>query len=497
MSEYIEGSSRQQVILLPDRLDDYVGDENEVRFIDAFVDTLDLVRLGFTHSEPKDEGRPPYDPKDMLKLYVWGYMNQVRSSRKLERECHRNLELLWLMKRLAPDFWTISEFRKQNVERIKGVFREFVAFLQDIDLVEGKLASIDGSKFKAVNAKKRYFTKESLETRLRLIDERVERYLKEIERNDGGLAGKGDDEGGDDAELLAKRNEYLRAKLVKNKKKREELEEIQRRLARSGQDEISLTDPESRMMKNNGKTELCYNSELSIDAKNKIIVDYDVTDEQNDERQLAPMSKSTKEALGVDRLDVTADSGFASAVQIKECVDSGITPYLPTGKVDGSNFGAGVRVPDPASFGKDRFAYDGEKDVYVCPAGKELTFRYATTGHGGKVSRLYRTGACKTCPFRERCTSNRNGRTIERWEHQEVIDELIRRVRAEPEKLETRAKLAEHPFGTMKRAFNQGYFLLKGLRKVKGEMGFTALAYDIRRALNILGTRAMLALVRT
>ena len=380
MSEYVSGFSRQQVVLLPDTLDDYVGEENEARFVNAFVDTLDLVRLGFTHSEPNGEGRPPYDPSDLLKLYVWGYLNGVRSSRKLERECQRNLELIWLMRKLPPDFWTISEFRKQNVDRIKGVFREFVAFLQDIDLVEGKLASIDGSKIKAVNAKKRYFTKESLETRLRLIDERVGKYLKEIERNDDDLAGNADDDDGDGAELLKKRNEYLRAKLVKNRKKREELEEIQRRLAKSGQDEVSLTDPESRMMKNNGRIELCYNSELSVDAKNKMIVDYDVTDEPNDEKQLAPMSKSTKEALGVDHLDVTADNGFASAVQIKECVDNGINPYLPTAKVDGTNAGAGARVPDPASFGKDRFEYDGEKDVYVCPAGRELTFRYATTG---------------------------------------------------------------------------------------------------------------------
>ena len=295
MSDYVEGSDRRQALFLPDLLDDYVDEENEVRFIDAFVDTLDVAQLDFTHSEPKEEGRPSYDPKDLLKLYVWGYLNQVRSSRKLERECHRNLELIWLMKKLAPDFWTISEFRKQNVERIKGVFREFVAFLQDVDLVEGKFASIDGSKIKAVNAKKRYFTKESLEMRrLRLIEERVERYLKELEQNDGELARDDDDDDNGDAELLRKRNEYLRAKLVKVRKSRKELERIQRRLAESGENEISLTDPESRMMKNNGKIELCYNTELSMDAKNKLVVDYDVTDEANDEEQLAPMAKSTK-----------------------------------------------------------------------------------------------------------------------------------------------------------------------------------------------------------
>jgi Transposase DDE domain len=232
-----------------------------------------------------------------------------------------------------------------------------------------------------------------------------------------------------------------------------------------------------------------------MDAKNKLIVEYDVTDEANDEKQLSPMAKSTKEALGVDRLDVTADSGFASAVQVKECVDNGITPYLPTTKLDGISAG-GARAPDPASFGRDRFPYDKEKDVYTCPAGNELTFRYATAAHGEKVVRIYRTDACRACPFRDRCTSNKKGRTIERWEHQEIIDELVRRARLEPEKLEARAKLAEHPFGTIKRGFNQGYFLLRGLRKVKGEMGFTALAYDVRRALNILGTNASIALIK-
>jgi transposase len=260
MRGYVEGSDRRQALFLPEVLDDCVDKENEVRFVDAFVDALDLVRLGFTHSEPNDEGRPPYDPKDMLKLYVWGYLNGIRSSRKLERECHRDLELIWLMKKLAPDFWTISEFRKQNVERIKGVFREFVSFLQDIDLIEGKLASIDGSKIKACNAKKRYFTKESLETRLKLIEERVDRYLKELGENDDKLA-EGDDDGSD-SKLIQKRNEYLRAKLERMRKSGRELEGIRRKLAESGEDEISLTDPESRMMKNNGRIELCYNTEL-------------------------------------------------------------------------------------------------------------------------------------------------------------------------------------------------------------------------------------------
>jgi len=485
---YVEGMSRSQVILLPDVLDDYVDEENEVRFIDAFVDTLNLVELGFTHSEPSDEGgRPSYDPSDMLKLYVWGYLNQVRSSRKLERECHRNMEVIFLMKKLAPDFKTIAEFRKDNVDRVKSVFREFVSFLQDIDLVEGKLASLDGSKIKAVNARKRNFTRESMELKLKRVEERVERYLNELEKNDG-LDGNGEDD--EDRELIKKRNDYLKAKLEKLKKSKKELEEIREKLKETGKSEISLTDPESRLMKNNGKIEVCYNAEMSVDRKEHIIVNYDVTNETNDVKQLAPMAKDTKDVLGVDRLNVTADSGFANMTQMKDCVDNGITPYLPSAKLDGSNTGG--QVPDPVSFGKDKFVYEKERDVYVCPAGNELTFWLIETHRGGNLRRVYKTDACKTCPFMARCTKNREGRKVTRWQEQDIIDELMEKAKKEPEKLEERVKLAEHPFGTIKRAFNQGYFLLRGLRKVKGEMGFTVLAYDMRRVLNILGTRGLL-----
>jgi transposase len=409
----------------------------------------------------------------------------VRSSRKLERECHRNLELIWLMKKLSPDFWTISEFRKQNVVRIKGVFREFVAFLQDIDLVEGKLATIDGSKMKAWNATKRNFNRKNLAIRLKHIEERVNRYLKELEQNDT----HDDTDDDEDRELMKKRNAYLRAKLESLAKRKKELEAVGKKLDESGQNEISLTDPDSRLMKNNRRLEVCYNAEMAVDAKEKMIVNYDVTNKANDEEQLAPMAISTKEALGVDKLDVTTDGGFTNTVQIKECVDNGITPYLPSTRLDGG--GGGTRVPDPASFGKDRFLFDTEKDAYICPAGKELRFTN-TYEMGGRMMRAYRTPACSSCPFRARCTTNKMGRMMFRWEHQEIIDDMTRRMRSHPEMMQVRAELAEHPFGTIKRAFNQGYFLLKGLRKVNAEMGFTVIAYDMRRALSILGTRRLL-----
>jgi transposase len=489
--KFVSGLDRRQELILPDVLEEYVDDDNEVRFIDAFVDTLDLSELGFTHAEPSDEGRPPYDPRDLLKLYVWGYLNQVRSSRKLERECHRNLEAIWMMRKLAPDFKTIADFRKDNVDRVKSVFREFVSFLQDIDLVEGKLASLDGSKVRACNSRKKNFNSEYLATRLKRVEERVDRYLRELERNDQVDDVEVEDE---DRKLIGKRNEYLKAKLEKLKRSRKELEEIRKRMEESGKDEISLTDPDSRSMRNNGRIEVCYNAELAVDKKEHIVVNYDVTNDANDVKQLSPMAKGTKEILGVEKLDVTADSGFANMAQIKDCMESGITPYLPSAKLDGSRTGG--QVPDPLAFGKDKFVYEKERDVYVCPAGKEMSF-FRSYEARGDVRRVYMTGACRTCPFMARCTNGKTGRRITRSIDQDIIDELVERTRLEPEKLEERVKLAEHPFGTMKRAFNQGYFLLKGLRKVKGEMGFTVLAYDMRRALNVLGTKALLVLIRT
>ena len=322
------GSDRRQNLLLPDTLDGYVGEDNEVRFVDAFVDTLNLNELGFTHStHDEGAGMPSYDPSDLLKLYLYGYLNQVQSSRKLERECHRNTEVMWLIEKLVPDFKTIADFRKDNVGCIKKVFKEFVFFLQDLDLFGGELASIDGSKFKAVNATKRNFDAKKLADKLKRIEEKIERYVKELEEGD-----RKEDAGGatEERALLGKRKEYLREKLEKLRKQTEELNAASEKLKESaGQNQISLTDPDSRLMKNNGKFEVCYNVQASVDSKNKLIADYDATNEGEDRNQLSKMAKGTKETLGVDKLEVAADKGFSNSLEIKECIDNGITPYVP------------------------------------------------------------------------------------------------------------------------------------------------------------------------
>jgi transposase len=486
MSEtYVIGSDRGQELLLPDSLDEYVDEDNEVRFVDTFVETLDLDVLGFEHSILEDgAGRPSYDPSDLLKLYLYGYLNQVRSSRKLERECRRNTEVMWLMKKLAPDFKTIADFRKDNVDCMKKVFKEFISFLQDLDLFGGELASIDGSKFKAVNATKRNFDAKKLADKLKRIDEKIGRYMRELEEGDGR-----EEVAAEEKALLTKRRVYLEDKLERLRKQTEELRSASKALEKSGQNQVSLTDPESRLMRNNGRFEVCYNVQASVDSKNKLIAHYDVTNEGEDRNQLSKMAKGTKETLGVDDLEVTADKGFSNSLEIKECVDNGITPYVPE-QGDGGRYRR-TGVPEP-TFHNDRFVYSPDKDTYVCPAGNEMRFWRVDSDTAGRVRRIYRTGACNGCPFRNRCTNSKSGRLIRRWEHEVILEEMRERLKREPLKAAVRKELSEHPFGTMKRAFNQAYLLLKGLRKVRGEIGFTMLAYDMRRAINIMGTKSLM-----
>jgi len=481
---YVEGMNRSQVILLPDTLDEYVGEENPVRFIDAFVDGLDMKELGFKHSEPSEEGRPPYDPRDMLKLYVYGYLNQVRSSRKLERECHRNVEVIWLMKKLAPDFKTIADFRKCNVDCIKPVFREFVYLCRRLDLFGGELVGIDGSKFKAVNSTKRNLNEKTLAERLRRVEERIASYLKEMEAND-----RADEQHNDSGRV-----EKLKEKIGRLEEKRQEYIRIQDEMRETGQKEVSLTDPDSRLMRvDSQKLDVCYNIESAVDSKNHLIIDYDVTNFPNDHNQLARIAERAKETLCVSKLDVTADKGFYDGKELKECEGNGITTYvsIPEESMPYKRVG----VPEP-EFYSSRFMHDPLRDVYVCPAGHEMSFwKHSSHGKGKSRGRLYRTGECAACPFRSRCTRNRLGRIIFRSEYQPVIDRLRARLRNDDglDKLNRRKEIVEHPFGTMKRAFNQGYLLLKGLRKVNGEVGFTMLAYNMRRAINILGTRRLVS----
>ena len=479
MSEHVEGLNRNQTALFPDTLEEYVSKENPVRFIDAFVDSLNLEKLCFKHSIPAEVGRPSYDPSDLLKLYVYGYLNQARSSRKLERECHRNVEVMWLMKKLTPDFKTIADFRRDNVDCVKGVFKEFVKLSMGLGLYGAELIGVDGAKFKAVNSLERSFNRKNLSYRLKKIDEQVSKYIDELEEEDRK-----------EEQANSKHVELLEEKVKKLMKRKEEYTERLRRLKESEQNEVSLTDPDCRLMKNRGVIEPCYNSHVAVDDKNHLIVDYDVTNEASDKCQLSSIAKEAKETLGAEHLDAVTDKGFFSSVEIKECVDNGVTPYVPEQNRHGAGYVKKTGVPT-REFASDKFVYDKVTDTFLCPAGKRLEFSYSDHAHKKKM-RVYRTDACFACEyFLTKCTRYKKGRTVWRWEHAEVIDEMKERLKLEPEKLEMRKKIVEHPFGTIKRAFNQGYLLLRGLRKVTGEVGFTMLAYNMRRVLNILGAGLM------
>jgi transposase len=479
MSEHVSGLNRNQTALFPQTLDEYVDQDNPVRFIDAFINSLNLEALGFKHSIPCDVGRPSYDPSDLLKLYVYGYLNQVRSSRRLERECHKNLEVIWLMKKLAPDFKTIADFRKDNAGCIKGVFKEFVKFCMGLDLYGAKYVAIDGVKFKAVNSIDKNFNQKTLVYRLKIIDERVSKYLNELEKHDK-------------EEEKAEATRELEEKMKNIMKRKEEYTELLRKLKESNQNEVSLTDPESRLMKNRGRVEPCYNSHVAVDDKNHLIVDYNVTNAPADNCQLSSIAKSAKETLNAEKIDAGADKGFFNFMEIKECVDNGVMPYVP----EQSRYGAGwvkkTGIPT-REFSSDKFVYDKSTDTFLCPAGKKLGFAYLDHAHEKKM-RVYQSGECFSCGFfLTKCTRYKRGRTVWRWEYAEVVEEMRERMRLEPWKVEARKSIVEHPFGTIKMAFNQGYLLLKGLWKTAGEVGFTMLAYNIRRVLNILGPKNLMA----
>jgi transposase len=477
---YIKGPDRGQTLLLPRTIDEYIDPENEARLIDLFIDGLDLARLGFTHTQPLTEGRPPYHPADMLKLYVWGYLNQVRSSRKLERECGRNLEAIWLMKGLAPDHWTIAAFRRENAGVVKAVFGELVKLLISMGLVGGDLVAVDGVKLKAVNSRERNLRRETLGMNIKRMDEAAERYLEALDEAD-----REEDEGGE--------ADRLRERLGRLRRRREESASLLRRLEESGEREVSLTDPDCRLMKNRGRLEPCYNAHAAVDTGSHLVVEYDVSSSASDAHALSPLAVAAKEALGVESLRVVADKGFFDASEVVRCLDAGVTPYVP--RPDGYGRGRGARSGVPTSgFHGDRFLYDEGRDVYVCPAGNVLVLR-GVVEVGGRMRRAYRSDACSSClHFMVECTRNRSGRVLYRWGEEGLLVEMEGRLRAEPWVLDARKGTVEHVFGSVKRAFNQGYLLLRGLGRVAGEVGFTMLVYDLRRVLSMVGVRGFMGL---
>jgi transposase len=470
---YVAGCDRDQQVLFPEVLDDYVGEDNPVRFIDAFVDSLELEALGFRHARLGEMGRPPYDPGDLLRLYVYGYLHRIRSSRKLEQETHRNVELMWLLRRLRPDFKTIADFRRDNAKAIRRVCGEFTVLCKRLDLFAGELVAIDGSKFRAANSKQRNFSGTDLRRLVRRIDRRIGDYLGALDKEDEaetGMPGHGCPD-------LRQRIEALRSQ-------RDEYQGLLERLEESGEQQVSLTDPDSRRMKSGMRTEVSYNVQAAVEAKHKLIVAHEVTNGVNDLHALGSMASKAQAELGVEGLTVVADRGYYNASEIKACVDVGVTPLVAKPQISGS-WQRGL-------FTKDDFTYDESRDCYRCPAGEVLSYR-STAEKRGRWYHHYRTAACGGCEIKAQCTRSRHGRKIERWEHEAVLEEMARRLAARPKIMNQRAMLAEHPFGTAKRWMDQGYFLLRGLEKVATEWSMTVLAYNLKRVIRIVGVPRMIA----
>lgn len=479
MSGYIPLVDRMQSSLFPEAVENYVEADSLVRVVDAFVDALDVAALGFARATPADEGRPGYDPRVLLKLFIYGYLNRVRSSRRLERETHRNVELVWLLRFARPDHKTISDFRAAHAKALKGVLREFVSLCQRLDLVGAETVGIDGSKFRAVNAKAQSFTPRELRRHLARIDAQVKDYLATVAAADHAA----------DAQQLPSAVVVpdLAGKLAQLEARRAEYQQMLAQLDASGATQVTLTDPESRRMKVKQGTEVCYNAQIAVDAKAHLIVTTAVTNEVTDVQQLAPMATAVQAALGVPALAVTADKGYHNAAGLAQCVDAGITPTVPKPS-------ATTRAASEG-FAKERFAYVAEQDVYRCPVGAELPFQFERDEAGEQHRYYFNNAVCVDCPLRAQCTTQKDrsqGRRIKRWAREAVVEAVADRVRGNRAAMVQRKSLVEHPFGTIKRWDDGSYFLLRGLEKVDGEFSLMALAYNIRRAINMLGVPRLL-----
>jgi len=479
MSGFIEGEARTQATLFPERLDEYVAEDNAVRVIDVFIDDLDISGLGFK-TEPNDTGRPAYHPETMLKIYVYGYLNRVQSSRRLEREAGRNVELMWLTGRLAPDFKTIANFRKDNGEAIRLVCREFVMLCKKLNLFAEAFVAIDGSKFKAVNNRDRNFTRTKMKRRLAQIDESIERYLGQIASADR-----------QESAVAQDKTERLADKIAGLKKEMARLKKLEIRMLAAPDKQISLTDPDARSMATSGKGTgiVGYNVQTAVDARHHLIVAHEVTNIGHDRSQLFNLARQAKEVIDADqdkKLCVVADRGYFSGEEILACDRANIITYLPKPQTSG-NQAKGL-------FGKRDFIYQPEDDEYECPAGERLIWRFTREEKGKNISR-YWSSACPRCPIKAQCTTG-DYRRVSRWEHEAVVEAVEARLDKEPERMRARRATVEHPFGTIKAWMGSTHFQMKTLERVSTEMSLHVLAYNLRRLITMFGVGPLIAKIQ-
>jgi transposase len=475
MKRFITGDDRNQSTLFPERLDDYIAEDNPVRVIDVFVDELDLARLGFGRIEPKETGRPAYHPALLLKLYIYAYLNRIQSSRRIEREAQRNVELMWLTERLAPDHKTISDFRKDNGQAIRGVCREFIVLCRRLNLFTQALVVIDSSKFKAVNNRDRNSTRAKMKRRLAQVEASLARYFEQLERADR-----------EESPLADDKTTRLEDKIVMLKEEMARLKKLEARMLKEPDQQISLTDPDARAMKSRGNGIVGYNVQTAVEAEHHLIVTHEVTNKGDDRDQLSPMATQADEAMEAEELTVIADAGYFKREALLSCHEAGITAFVPRSP----NLGNRAKT----CFGKSDFHYVPEKDEYRCPANERLIWRMTSEEHGLTLHRYWSTN-CQSCALKPRCTTGKE-RRVTRWEHEAILETMQERLDRDPQIMRVRRQTAEHPYGTLKAWMGSTHFLTRTLNRVSTEMSLHVLSCNLKRVMNILGIKPLIQAIQ-
>jgi transposase len=474
MKRFIQSTDRSQGTLFPEYLEDYVAEDNPVRVVDVFVEQLDLGQLGFDRVNPSATGRPAYHPAVLLKLYIYGYLNRIQSSRRLERESQRNLELIWLMERLTPDFKTIANFRKDNGTAIRKVCSQFVMLCRQLNLLTEATVAIDGSKFKAVNNRDNNFTANKIQRRREQIEASIERYLSALETADRQ----------EHADFTEAKIQRLQEKIAMLKQQMAKLDAIEVQLQATPDKQISLTDPDARSMATSGRGTgiVGYNVQTAVDTQHHLIVAHEVTNVGHDRTQLAHMAEQAKTALGVSELNVIADRGYFSSEEIRQCEEAGVTAFVPKCVTSGAKA--------DGRFDKADFIYDASKNEYQCPAGQRLIWRFSRVENGLMLHK-YWSSHCPQCDIKAQCTPS-DYRRVSRWEHEEILDAMQRRLDRAPDSMRIRRQTVEHPFGTLKAWMGSTHFLTRTLKNVSTEMSLQVLAYNMKRVMNILGAATLM-----
>jgi transposase len=476
MKRFIEGESRNQSTLFPESLEDYVREDNPVRVIDVFVDELDLVELGFRRIEPCTTGRSGYHPATLLKLYVYGYLNRIQSSRRLEKESQRNIEVMWLTGRLMPDFKTIADFRKDNGKAIQGVCRKFIELCRNLNLFTEVMVAIDGSKFKAVNARDKNFTQAKMKQRMKQLEESIDRYFKQLDKMDHQQSSEHKDTA-----------TQLQDKISKLKETMKSLKKIEVEMLKQPDKQVSLTDPDARSMMTGGKGIVGYNVQTAVDTKHHLIVTHEVTNACNDKNQLFSMAKKARLSIGEENLEVLADRGYFKGEEILDCDNADIKVFVPKPLTSGSKA--------HGRFTKQDFHYLSDSNEYLCPTNKHLQWHFTTEEHGKTMHCYWNRAACRECPISSQCTTGKE-RRIKRWEHEDILGAMQHRLNQRPDAMQVRKETVEHPFGTIKMWMGATHFLTKTIKRVSTEMSLHVLAYNLKRVMNIMGIGALIEAIR-